>query len=131
MLDDEFEYEMKKLEAHVGRKLTESQKESWFNKLSYLSAVSFRNAIDKLTDRKNTLPTVEEIREVAKEFRGIAEPIKIVGCEDCRSTGWIHAEKIGEKHQDYAFRCSCRNGENFSSKIPTWGYQYYREFKKL
>lgn len=132
MLDHEFDAEIKKLEAHVGRKLGPEQKESWFNKLSYLSANSFRNAIDRITDRKNTFPTLEEIRETAKEFKGIAEPIRVVGCEDCRGTGWIQANnRLNDSEQTYAFRCTCLNSRGLSETIPLWSYNWESEYKRL
>lgn len=128
---DEFEFEMQKLANFCGRKLSDQQLDIWFQKLGHLNRQALHSAIDRITDRKNTFPTPEEVRETAKEFKGIYEPIKAVGCDDCRSSGWIHAERFEYVGQPYAFRCHCKNGDNFSKNISVWSSDWERGFRKL
>jgi len=128
MQPDEFQFQMRRLMAFYGKKLSGEQLDIWFEKCGNLDAFHFRKAISDVISEERTFPTPSQLIKLAAfsvEKNPRPEDKKRAACANCGSGGWIHTQKeTPEGVLSYAFRCPCENGQRLSGKIRTWGSQY-------
>ena len=96
------------------KKLTAGQKDVWYEKLCNLSRKHLELAVDHLTEKNRTFPTIQEVKSAYYEARNndttLREQATVKGCEHCRY-GWVTFHGFGNTdfthNQVYEFSHPC------------------------
>jgi hypothetical protein len=125
---EQFEYHIRKLSNHFGRKMSDEQIDIWFGKCGNLPEAHFRGAIEEIIDEERSFPTPSIVKKQAAFFREKnpqAEDLKKVDCGECKTSGWVSArKKLDGRFYTYAFRCLCQNGQRLSAKAQSWSESF-------
>lgn len=97
------------------KKMTAGQKEVWYDKLCILTRQYLEQAVDHLTEKNRTFPTIQEIKSAYYEARANdphyrEKSTEVKGCEHCRY-GWVTFTRFGDtehtKNRVYEFSHPC------------------------
>lgn len=133
MRTDEFRRELLYLSDAVGKTITESQKEIYFDRFKTWSQKKFRRVSDLCINEYEgrNFPSIATLLRLGRDIPDEQSPEREkVSCKLCYGDGVITAKKNG---YNTTFRCSeCQNWQGrYSESIPAYTSRYLRDGYKL
>ena len=127
MFPSDFEPVFKRLGKFFNKTLTPEQEEIWFDKIKFLKAEAFSSAVEKILFEEKSFPNPKIVLDYARDFREQKEEEKQEKCDQCRSTGYVHADNPRARPSTFSFRCGCVNGKRLSSHYLPWCFDREKE----
>lgn len=125
MILSEFIEATSRLETYYEKEYTDEQRKIMFEEVKNMPLEKYRKTLANCLRTCKFMPKLADILKASSEIDNANYENKkeYEYCKICGGRGMINYKKIlQENNYEYDFfcRCICKNGENFSKKIPTF-----------
>jgi hypothetical protein len=125
-----FQVELSKLIEQFGEKSFSRRKcDLIYMALRRLDQSELNAVIDDVIGNAKFAPTLDDFKERARKYLLNKAVESSVECSTCKSSGIVSVRKKTGEIGEYAFACTCANGEQYP-KFPKWHYTYEKEFTR-
>lgn len=122
---NEFIEATNKLEQYYEKEYTTEQRQIMFEQVKDMSANKYIKAIGSCIRNCKFIPKLVDILKAASEIdnANYEKKREYFPCKTCQGKGFVRYTKILQENgyeYEYACRCTCKNADYYSKKIPTF-----------